>query len=476
MRRLALILFALCFAAPSFGQTAKVISSCGSITYDAGQPKDLTQDTAGKLCVNNVGASGDVVGPASATDNAIVRFDGTTGKLLQNSLATVSDQGYISTPGTVIDAGNFFGPTLRNDGAYGWTSTTNPLGTTDLALFRDAANTLAQRNGTNAQAFRVYNTYTDASNYERAVFDWTTVAGSLSIGAGQAGTGVARGVYFLSGGSARWQLTSAGHLLANADNTYDIGASGATRPRDYFGGRNITIGGDFQLGSGNFLGWTSRSLVTSPSDGVIRLTNNAASDFSRLQFGGTTSSFPSLKRSGTGLIARLADDSADAPLTASALTLSATPLPVASGGTATTTTGVVEVKKNANQTAADYTAGAVVAWDTDVTDTNNFHDTVTNNSRLTSVAGYTYADVGCNVLMASQTLTDAVTLEILESGAVLARQISTAATASPAIAIQVIGRVINTPGTTYYECKLTTSVDNSITITTSSRFSLHGYN
>lgn len=37
------------------------------------------------------GGSGDVVGPASATDNALARFDTTTGKLLQDSGVTVSD-------------------------------------------------------------------------------------------------------------------------------------------------------------------------------------------------------------------------------------------------------------------------------------------------------------------------------------------------------------------------------------------------
>lgn len=40
-------------------------------------------------------AVGDVVGPGSATDNAITRFDATTGKLVQNSAATVSDDGII---------------------------------------------------------------------------------------------------------------------------------------------------------------------------------------------------------------------------------------------------------------------------------------------------------------------------------------------------------------------------------------------
>ena len=37
------------------------------------------------------GGTGDVVGPASATDNAIARFDSTTGKLIQNSGVTISD-------------------------------------------------------------------------------------------------------------------------------------------------------------------------------------------------------------------------------------------------------------------------------------------------------------------------------------------------------------------------------------------------
>jgi hypothetical protein len=36
---------------------------------------------------------GDVTGPASSTDNAITRFDGTTGKVIQNSTITLSDAG-----------------------------------------------------------------------------------------------------------------------------------------------------------------------------------------------------------------------------------------------------------------------------------------------------------------------------------------------------------------------------------------------
>lgn len=47
------------------------------------------------ITVTAGGGGGDVTGPASATDNAITRYDGTTGKILQDSLATLDDVGRI---------------------------------------------------------------------------------------------------------------------------------------------------------------------------------------------------------------------------------------------------------------------------------------------------------------------------------------------------------------------------------------------
>lgn len=91
------------------------------------------------------------------------------------------------------------------------------------------------------------------------------------------------------------------------------------------------------LSSGNTLGpnglyvqnsgwveFTGRSQVRSSSDGTLLLNNNAQTDFNRLQFGGTTSSFPAIKRSSAGLVARLADDSADTTITASNVISTAT--------------------------------------------------------------------------------------------------------------------------------------------------------
>lgn len=61
---------------------------------------DSTQATGVKWAA--AAGTGDVVGPATATDNAIVRFDGTTGKLIQNSAVTIADTtGNMSGVGTI---------------------------------------------------------------------------------------------------------------------------------------------------------------------------------------------------------------------------------------------------------------------------------------------------------------------------------------------------------------------------------------
>jgi hypothetical protein len=64
----------------------------------------LTSNGAGTLPTFQTNASGDVVGPAAATDNAVARFDGATGKLIQNSVVIISDLGDIFTP-TVVNIG-----------------------------------------------------------------------------------------------------------------------------------------------------------------------------------------------------------------------------------------------------------------------------------------------------------------------------------------------------------------------------------
>jgi len=72
------------------------VGSAGQVlTVDAAEATGLKWAT--------IAGTGDVVGPGSATDNAIARFDGTTGKLIQNSGLTIDDSGYISIASGATD-------------------------------------------------------------------------------------------------------------------------------------------------------------------------------------------------------------------------------------------------------------------------------------------------------------------------------------------------------------------------------------
>lgn len=61
-------------------------------------------------------ADGDVVGPASATDNAVVRYDAATGKLVQNSGVLISDTDSISGVENITLSGTMDGRDVAADG------------------------------------------------------------------------------------------------------------------------------------------------------------------------------------------------------------------------------------------------------------------------------------------------------------------------------------------------------------------------
>lgn len=76
-------------------------------------------------------------------------------------------------------------------------------------------------------------------------------------------------------------------------------------------------GSDQNPGNSGKVKFGTRSGVSSPADSQILLQNNAANDFDLLLLGGTTNTFPAIKRNGTRITAKLADDSALAPVDAS---------------------------------------------------------------------------------------------------------------------------------------------------------------
>lgn len=103
--------------------------------------------------------SGDVVGPSSATDNAIARFNTTTGKLIQNSTVTISDTGDMSGVSS-LGVANYIDfdttPTVTNAvGRMYWDAAQNSLAVGLTAnVSSDVGQTLYAR-VTNAEAVTI---------------------------------------------------------------------------------------------------------------------------------------------------------------------------------------------------------------------------------------------------------------------------------------------------------------------------------
>jgi hypothetical protein len=205
------------------------------------------------------------------------------------------------------------GMNLRSDSPYSWASSTNLTSANDLSLFRDAADTLAQRRATNPQAFRIYTTYggTGGADFERLFIKGQTL-GAFQIGTEAGGTGSARALEFQTDGVTRMTIASSG-------GTINVG-SGAQ-----FGSNGIQVASTASLRfSGGAIGSSSDLWMLRSGSGIIRFatgSSTSTADFNRLQFGGTTSSFPALKRDTTSLQVKLADDSAFTAIAASNLVL-----------------------------------------------------------------------------------------------------------------------------------------------------------
>lgn len=80
-------------ATPSAGNLA-----AGELAVNITDGKLFYKDNGGvvRVLATAAGSAGDVVGPGSSTDNALVRFDGTTGKLVQNSAGVLDDSGNLT--------------------------------------------------------------------------------------------------------------------------------------------------------------------------------------------------------------------------------------------------------------------------------------------------------------------------------------------------------------------------------------------
>lgn len=79
----------------------------------------------------------------------------------------------------------------------------------------------------------------------------------------------------------------AGDILADADNTYDIGKSGATRFRDLFLSRNFKLAGDIDLSDSKYMRWTSSGATASVKTLTMQVADNGGGNVVfEIQLGG----------------------------------------------------------------------------------------------------------------------------------------------------------------------------------------------
>ena len=281
------------------------------------------------------------------------------------------------TAGNVTCQMSSVGTTLlaASTGSIGFASSSLGATTTtgDTLLFRDAAGTLAQRNSTNAQTLRVYNTYTSATSFENLQFK--AVAGAAyQIGSaiGSAG-GTTRAVDI-----GRWDSAGTWQSSLLIDPTNFLVTVGTTQ---------TLLVKTLQL--------TSTGQIRGDSGNITLSDHSTATTFGLLRFGGTTSSYPAIKRNGVGLEFRLADDSAVAGITAGALTLTQA---VSTSGSPTvfTITGAAHTTLTASTEATDVNFN--------LARTVQFATGALTTQRAVRIQAPTYGFVGASTITTASTL------------------------------------------------------------------------
>jgi len=218
--------------------------------------------------------------------------------------------------------------------------TGNTLALTGLTLGTSGnlfggTNLIEQRNGTNAQAFRVYNTLPSSGSTAGEWFevDWQSTFNTVKIGPNKGVTGNRRAFNLCIDGNAYfglskdgassgawWCIATSGHLITNSHNTYDIGAAGGVNcPRNIYVAGLGTFGGTVTTGGSLILGNSAGTI--SLSGALINIGAGATTGIllapggtPTMHLGGTTSAFPAIKRNGTGIDIVLANDSGFAPI------------------------------------------------------------------------------------------------------------------------------------------------------------------
>ncbi len=366
---------------------------------------------------------------------------------------------------------------VRNNGsgsAFNVSSggTVSAVGTLTLSRSPSASNTVLTTTGTllTGTGTTAFPQFIQQPSGATAVTTWSTAGTFHGINAGSGFTG----------------------------NFVDFHINGAASAFSINQAGTITSGGAIFAGNTSAIGWTGRSRMLSSADGSITLSNAAQSGFTSLLFGGTTSSFPSIKRNSTAINFRLADDSADVAITAAAATFSGNVTVSAVNIVTDTTTGTkigtatsqkigffnaTPIVQPTGDVATALTNLGLVATPTVTATTNaNLTGAVTSSGNATTLIGSIPFSAGSTTAVGNQTF-------LLVAKAAFAGTINTLLAAQTTsgtitVAIKINGTnvtglsavsVTSTPADTNATAANTFAIGDIITLVTSSASSDLGF-
>jgi hypothetical protein len=108
-------------------------------------------------------------------------------------------------------------------------------------------------------------------------------------------------ITLITSGSSRLFVSSSGNIgIGTTSPAYQVDVTGQARVQGIFynTGYNASVQ---RLGFNSGIAASNLGYIIASSNGVFRLVDAAEADFTRLQFGGTTTSFPALQRTGSAL-------------------------------------------------------------------------------------------------------------------------------------------------------------------------------
>jgi hypothetical protein len=177
----------------------------------------LITDGVGVLAWSFAGV-GDVIGPASSTDNAIARFDGTTGEILQNSVVTVAD-----STGNMAGVGTLGVGAITTTGAltYGGVTLNNAVTGTGNMVLSTSPTLVTPALGTPASGVVTNLTGTASININGTVGATTPNTGAFTTLSSTGNTTLGDATADLITANGRFNTD----LVPSTDNARDLGTS-----------------------------------------------------------------------------------------------------------------------------------------------------------------------------------------------------------------------------------------------------------